>query len=77
LQRAGAGKPGWTAGADGNRAKADLRATDIMPIIEDIRASGVTSLKGIARVLNERGILTARGGIWQATSVSRLLARTQ
>jgi len=65
LQRAGAGKPGWAAGADGNRAKADQHARDC----------GVTSLKGIARVLNDRGILTDRSGAWHAITVRRILAR--
>jgi hypothetical protein len=38
--------------------------------------NGVTSLHGLAAALNERGIPTASGaGQWQATSVSRLLAR--
>jgi DNA invertase Pin-like site-specific DNA recombinase len=50
-------------------------AEDRAPIIADIRASGVTSLKGIARELNARGILTARRGHWYATGVKGLLAR--
>jgi hypothetical protein len=46
------------------------------PILAELRASGVTTLHGIAAALNERGIPTASGaGRWQATSVSRLLAR--
>ena len=48
---------------------------DRAPIIADIRASGITSLKGIARELNARGILTARRGHWYATGVKALLAR--
>ena len=34
------------------------------------------SLKGIATELNARGILTARGGQWYATTVRNLLARS-
>ena len=48
----------------------------MLPVIEDIRASGVSSLKGIAAELNSRGILTARGGQWYATTVRNLLARS-
>lgn len=57
-------------------ANADNYAADIRPIIEDIRAGGITSLQGIAQELTKRGILTARGTTgWDATRVRRLLAR--
>ena len=57
-------------------ARADRHAADVLPVIEDIQAGGVTSLKGIATQLNARGILTARGGQWYATTVRNLLARS-
>jgi hypothetical protein len=39
-------------------------------------AAGVTSLRGIAAALNERGIPTASGqGEWQSPRVMRVLAR--
>ena len=75
LQAVGAGKPGWTAGADSNRANADRFARDVLPVVEAIRADGITSLEGIANALNSRGILTARGGRWYATTVRNLLKR--
>jgi DNA invertase Pin-like site-specific DNA recombinase len=50
-------------------------AEERAPIIADIRAGGITSLKGIARELNARGILTARRGRWYATGVKALLDR--
>jgi DNA invertase Pin-like site-specific DNA recombinase len=75
LQAVGAGKPGWTAGADANRAAADRYAEDVLPVINDILRSGITSLGGIATELNLRGILTARGGTWYATTVRNLLRR--
>jgi DNA invertase Pin-like site-specific DNA recombinase len=75
LQAAGAGKPGWTKGADGNRAAADRHARDVLPVVEDIRAAGIGSLAGIAAELNERGILTMRGGRWYATTVKNLIER--
>ena len=77
LQAAGAGKPGWTKGADANRAGANQHARDVRPVIEAIRADGTTSLKGIAVELNARSIPTARGGRWYATTVRNLLARNQ
>ncbi len=58
------------------RARAQNFAREVAPIIDDIRTlSGATTLKGIARELNERGILTARRGRWYPTTVRNLLAR--
>jgi DNA invertase Pin-like site-specific DNA recombinase len=52
-------------------------ARDLLPVIEEIRTSGVTSLNGIATRLTERGIPTPRGGkTWQAITVRRALHRT-
>jgi DNA invertase Pin-like site-specific DNA recombinase len=75
LRAAGAGQPGWTAGAEGNqRAAADF-AERVQPVIADIQTCGATSLAAIAAELNARGILTARRGVWHASTVKRLLAR--
>jgi DNA invertase Pin-like site-specific DNA recombinase len=57
------------------KTKAAGRAGDYAPIIADIRASGATSLPAIAKELNERGIITARGGRWHPSSVRNLLQR--
>jgi DNA invertase Pin-like site-specific DNA recombinase len=75
LRAAGAGQAGWTAGAIGNQVKADKFAAQLAPVIEAVRADGITSLEAIAAELNARGILTARGGQWYATTVRNLLAR--
>jgi len=50
-------------------------AENVAPIIHQIRASGVKSLRGIAAVLNARGVRTARGGQWAATQVGAVLVR--
>lgn len=56
-------------------AKARGRAADVAPIIRDIQASGVVSLAGIARALNDRRVPTSRGaGGWSAVQVGRALA---
>jgi DNA invertase Pin-like site-specific DNA recombinase len=55
--------------------RADQFAANVAPIIAEIRNSGVTTLKGIADALNNRGVQTARGGRWDPTTVKRLLAR--
>ncbi len=56
-------------------AKASKRATDLLPVIKHIQASGATSLRQIATVLNERSIRTPRGGAWSAVQVQRVIGR--
>lgn len=58
------------------KTKAKRQSADFLPIIRDIRASGVTSAHAIAQELNARGIRSARGGFWQSTQVQRVLAKT-
>lgn len=69
------GRSGYKVAVKVIRANADRHAEDVLPIIEDIRAEGVTTLHGIAAELNERGILTARAGQWHPTTVRNLLSR--
>jgi DNA invertase Pin-like site-specific DNA recombinase len=57
------------------KVNAASRAADYAPIIADIRAEGLVSLPAIARELNARGIITARGGRWHPSSVRNLLQR--
>lgn len=64
---------GHAAGLKVRQAKAAERKADWMPVIEDITASGVVTLLGIAAELNARGFTTARGGKWTATAVSRVV----
>jgi DNA invertase Pin-like site-specific DNA recombinase len=55
---------------------ADAFAANVRPIIEQIRTSGVSSLRGVARALTARGVRTARGGSeWTAAQVSNVLGR--
>ena len=56
-------------------AEADQFAANIMPIVNSIRASGVTDLRGIARALNDRGVRTARGGRWHVSNVKNVIDR--
>ena len=42
----------------------------MLPVIQQIKASGATSLRAIAKALNARGIATARGGIWTPVQVT-------
>jgi len=57
------------------RANADKRAADVMPAIRKAQAAGITTYKGISASLNEEGITTARGSIWRAAQVRRVIAR--
>jgi DNA invertase Pin-like site-specific DNA recombinase len=59
------------------KANADQRATDLRGIVEDIRRSGVTSVRGIAGELATRGIRAPRGATWHPTAVTRLLNRLE
>jgi hypothetical protein len=58
------------------QARADVRATRLAPFIAELRVAGVTTLKGIAAALNERGVPPPSGhGRWGAMQVSRPLKR--
>ena len=68
------------AGAIGRRvqaAEADRFAANILPVVAEIRRSGVSGLASIADALNRRGIRTVRGHDWQVSSVRNLLARSE
>ena len=54
---------------------ADAFAFDAMTAIEEVRRSGQTSHRGIARELRARGIPTRRGGRWTPVQVKAILAR--
>lgn len=72
LRRAGKGNGASVAAIKGN---ADAFAEDLREVLDDVRASGVTSLAGIAEELNRRHIRTPRGGKWHASSVRNLQGR--
>lgn len=61
--------------AETNRRAADAFAANVLPIIREIEASGATDYRAIAAALNARGIRTARGGQWHATTVRNLMLR--
>jgi hypothetical protein len=67
--------PHWAGAAQASEA--DRFAANVRPIVEAIRASGVTTLAGIAEALNARGIRSARGGSWRVSSVQNLMTRSE
>lgn len=62
-------------GAEANRAGADAFAANVLPVIQQIQAAGATTYRAIAEAMNTRGIRTARGGAWYATTVRNLMER--
>jgi len=63
-------------GAAANKANAECFAANTLPIIREIQASAVTTLRGVARALNARGVPSARGLPWSPVAVSNILKRT-
>jgi DNA invertase Pin-like site-specific DNA recombinase len=64
------------AGVEAVVARSAARSADLKPTIDELRASGVTTLSGLAKALTAKGIPTARGGPrWSAVQVRRVLAR--
>ncbi len=63
---------GRKASAAVRQKTAAKRNEDLLPVIEEIRKNGSTSLRQIAAELNNRGITTPRGGLWSAIQVRRV-----
>lgn len=74
LRRAAKGN---SASLEAITRQADSRAADLGPVIDALSREGITSLGGIAEALNERQMLTPRGGHWHKSSVRNLLTRLE
>jgi hypothetical protein len=56
--------------------RANRVAANLAPVITELRQAGVTSLKAIARALDERHVPTPAGSLhWHPMQVARLLKR--
>jgi len=62
-------------GAAATKVVADAFAANVLPVVRDLQAGGLTATRAIAEALNTRGIRTARGGDWHHSTVRNLLAR--
>jgi DNA invertase Pin-like site-specific DNA recombinase len=62
-------------GAAVRRRDADAFAVNVLPIMRDLEAAGVDGNRALASALNARGVATARGGAWYASTVRNVLAR--
>ena len=58
-------------------AEADAFAANVLPIINTLRSSGITDLRGLAAALNARGVRTARGGRWHVSNVRNVMGRAR
>lgn len=52
------------------KANAEQRAANLKSILDDLRSQGIQSVRTIAAEMNDRGILTPRGGAWHPTSIA-------
>jgi DNA invertase Pin-like site-specific DNA recombinase len=59
------------------RSRKESYQREIRPVIDEIMATGVTTLRGIAAELNARGELTPRGSQWSAVQVQRVIGQKQ
>jgi hypothetical protein len=63
-------------GAAANKVNADRFAANVIPIIREIQTSGVTTLRGVARALNARGVQSRTGGPWSHVAVGSIIKRS-
>ncbi len=59
--------------AQTNRQRAADYRAQLIPLLRQLQAEGITSLHGLTRALNQRHIPTARGGRWYARTVKNFL----
>lgn len=63
-------------GRDSQVEKAERRAIDLRPLLEELKAEGWGTPKQLAQALDARGVPTARGkGHWSPTQIKRIEAR--
>jgi DNA invertase Pin-like site-specific DNA recombinase len=58
-------------------AAADEFVAGLLPVVLAIRQTGAETLEAMSQALNQRGIRTARGGKWHASSVANLFVRAR
>ena len=52
------------------------RKADVLPIVRELQAAGVTTLRAIADALNAQRLTTPRGDSWSAVQVRRVIGPT-
>jgi DNA invertase Pin-like site-specific DNA recombinase len=66
---------GTRVSINARRQRAHVRALDLLPLVQEIQSSMGGGPAVLARELNARGIVAARGGRWSTTQAARLLAK--
>lgn len=56
-----------------NKEAAASRARDLAPVIAELRAAGIETVRGITEALNARGIPSPRGARWHVPAVFRMM----
>jgi hypothetical protein len=69
--------PNDTLGRATQVAAADEFVSGLLPVVLAIRQTGANTLEAMSQALNQRGIRTARGGAWHASSVANLVVRAR
>ena len=64
-------------GRSAQTATAEKVAAELMLVVQAIRNTGATTLEAITQALNQRGIRTAGGTKWYASSVMNVLERSK
>lgn len=67
--------PGISVNVNSRKAAADRFAHQVMPMISKLKREGYKSLEVLAKQLNERGIPSALGGQWYASTVRSVMIR--
>lgn len=70
-----AASKGNGAAVAGARRVASERAGDLRSLVDEIKREGTQTFSGIARTLNQRGVLTARRKQWHAATVRNVIGR--
>ena len=63
--------------AAASRAKGEAFAKNVLPLVRQAQERGAQSYRAIAEELNQRGVRTARGGTWHATTVRNMMLRPE
>lgn len=58
-------------------SNADDFAQTLAPVLAELRSQGLVTLRELAEALNDRGMLTRRGGRWHVSNVRNLLLRLE
>ena len=59
------------------KVSADRFAASVYPVIRSLQNSGITTLSGIAKAMNDKDIPTSSGGRWYGSAVRNVLDRVE